>query len=136
MLLSVAMLAVACQKDDITVVSDTTGGSSSGSGDGGSDTTTAVTTDFDRTVTIVFSTSGSATVSGAEGTVSATVSGNDVTIRNAGDEKVLYALSGSTSDGFLKIYSGRKQGIQLNSVSITNSRGAAINVQGLAETPA
>lgn len=136
MLLSVAMLAVACQKDDITVVSDTTGGSSSGSGDGGSDTTTAVTTDFDRTVTIVFSTSGSATVTGSEGMVIATVSGNDVTISNAGDEKVLYVLSGTTTDGFLKIYSGRKQGIQLNSVSITNTRGAAINVQGLEDTPA
>ncbi|MBR1549252.1 MAG: carbohydrate-binding domain-containing protein [Bacteroidales bacterium] len=135
MLLSFALLAVACQKDDITVVTDTTSGATNGSGDNGSDTTTTVTTDYDRTVTIVYSTSGAATVRGAEGAVSATVSGNDVTIRNAGDEKVLYVLSGSTSDGFLKIYSGRKQGLQLNSVNISNSRGAAINVQGLEETP-
>lgn len=130
-LLSIVFLATACQKDNVDVVSDTTSG-----GTEVSDTTTTVTTDFDRTVTIVFSTSGSATVTGAEGNVSATVSGNDVTIRNAGDEKVLYALSGTTSDGFLKIYSGKKQGIQLNSVSITNTRGAAINVQGLESTPA
>lgn len=130
-LLSIVFLATACQKDNVDVVSDTTSG-----GTEVSDTTTTVTTDFDRTVTIVFSTSGPATVTGAEGNVSATVSGNDVTIRNAGDEKVLYALSGTTSDGFLKIYSGKKQGIQLNSVSITNTRGAAINVQGLESTPA
>lgn len=130
-LLSIVFLATACQKDNVDVVSDTTSG-----GTEVSDTTTTVTTDFDRTVTIVFSTSGSATVTGAEGNVSATVSGNDVTIRNAGDEKVLYALSGTTSDGFLKIYSGKMQGIQLNSVSITNTRGAAINVQGLESTPA
>ncbi len=135
-ILSLVALVVACQKDDITVVSDTTSGNTSGNDDNGADTTTNVTTDFDRTVTIVFSTSGSATVTGAEGNVSATVSGNDVTIRNSGDEKVLYVLSGTTTDGFLKIYSGRKQGIQLNSVSITNTRGAAINVQGLESTPA
>jgi len=132
-ILSFVFLAVACQKDEIAVVSDTTAGGTGG-GDG-VDTTSSVTTDYDRTVTIVYSTSGSATVSGAEGNVSATVSGNDVTIRNAGDEKVLYILSGTTTDGFLKIYSGRKQGIQLNGVGITNTRGAAINVQGLEDTP-
>lgn len=135
-ILSLVALVVACQKDDITVVSDTTSGNTSDNDDNGADTTTNVTTDFDRTVTIVFSTSGSATVTGAEGNVNATVSGNDVTIRNSGDEKVLYVLSGTTTDGFLKIYSGKKQGIQLNSVSITNTRGAAINVQGLEDTPA
>ena len=135
LLLSFAMMAVACQKDDITVVTDTTSGATNGSDNDGSDTTSNITTDFDRTVTIVFSTSAAASVTGAEGNISALVSGNDVTIRNSGDEKVLYNLSGTTTDGFLKIYSGRKQGIRLNSVNITNSRGAAINVQGLEDTP-
>ena len=90
---------------------------------------------YDRTISIVFSSNGNATVSGAGDSVTATVSGNDVTITNVGTSKVLYVLSGSTNDGFLKIYSGRKQGITLNGVSITNTRGAAINVQGLAATP-
>lgn len=135
LLLSFAMMAVACQKDDITVVTDTTSGATNGSDNDGSDTISSITTDFDRTVTIVFSTSAAASVTGAEGNISALVSGNDVTIRNSGDEKVLYNLSGTTTDGFLKIYSGRKQGIRLNSVNITNSRGAAINVQGLEDTP-
>lgn len=133
MLLSITALVVACQKDEITTVSDTTSGATRG--DDGSDTTSSITTDFDRTVAIVFSTSGSASVSGASGNVSASIDGNDVTIYNTGDEKVLYRLSGTTTDGYLKIYSGRKQGIELNSVSIKNTRGAAINVQGLEETP-
>ena len=126
-------LAGACQKDEITTVSDTTGTG----GDGGSviDTTGTVTTDYDRTVSIVFSTSGAATVSGTGDNVSVTVNGNDVTIRNGGDEKVMYRLSGSTTDGFLKIYSGRKQGITLDGVSLKNTRGAAINVQGPEATP-
>lgn len=131
-LLSLALVFAACSKDDITTVSDTTSGATSG---GSSEPDTNVTADYDRTVAIVFSSSGAATVSGTGDNISATISGNDVTIRNSGDEKVMYNLSGSTTDGFLKIYSGRKQGITLNSVSITNSRGAAINVQGLEETP-
>ena len=117
----------ACHKDDITIVN----------GDA-SDTTSdydIVDTSADRTVTIVFSTSGTASVSGTGSGVTATVNGNDVTITNSGDSKIMYILSGTTTDGFLKIYSGRKQSISLNNASITNSRGAAINVQGLAETP-
>ena len=133
LLLSLVALAVACQKDDITTITDTTSGATNGNS---SDTTGSVTTDFDRTVAIVFSNSGAATVSGMGGEVSAIIDGNDVTIYNTGEEKVLYNLSGSTDNGFLKIYSGRKQGIGLNGVNIKNTRGAAINVQGLVETPA
>ena len=130
-LLAGVLLFVGCGKDDIATTTDTT----SGATHGGSDTTAVDTTDYDRTVTVVFSATGEATVSGAGGNVTATVSGNDVTIRNTGNEKVMYLLSGSTSDGFFKIYSGKKQAIALNGVSITNMRGSAINVQGLEETP-
>ena len=87
-------------------------------------------TTFDRTIRIVFSDSGNATVTGdANGIV--TVSGNGVTVNNTStSEKVRYELSGATSDGFLKIYSNNKQALVLDGVSITNPRGAAINNQG------
>ena len=93
-------------------------------------------TTFDRTVYVEFSTSGDATVSGASSDdMSVTVSGNDVTIVNSGDEVVMYVLSGTTTDGFFKLYSTRKQGITLNGANITNKNGAAINVQGTTSEP-
>ena len=119
------LLAVGCNKDSITVVSDTT---SSGGGVDISDVEN-IDTNYDRTVNIMFVTAG-ATVSGTGDSLTATVSGNDVTIRNLGTEKVLYNVSGTTTDGFLKIYSDRKQAVMLNGASIKNTRGAAINVQG------
>ena len=84
-------------------------------------------TSFDRTITIVFSTSGNATVTGDNGYVS--VSGNDVTANNTGSEKIMYVLQGATDDGFFKLYSSKKQAIKLDGVSITNKGGAAINNQ-------
>lgn len=78
-------------------------------------------TSFDRTITIVFSTSGSATVTGDNGYVS--VSGNDVTANNTGSEKIMYVLQGTTDDGFFKLYSSKKQAIKLDGVSITNKGG-------------
>ena len=87
-------------------------------------------TTFTRKIYVTYSTSGSATVSGA-GEQTVTVSGNDVTIDNTGtSEKVIYELSGTTTDGFFKVYSKNKQAIILNGVSITNKSGAAINNQG------
>ena len=84
-------------------------------------------TSFDRTITIIFSTSGNATVTGDNGYVS--VSGNDVTANNTGSEKIMYVLQGATDDGFFKLYSSKKQAIKLDGVSITNKGGAAINNQ-------
>ena len=118
--------------------------SNTNNGEGGSSgvtsaTTIAVTEDeedliantsFARTISIVFSDSGSATVSGDENGI-VTVVGNQVTIDNTStSEKVKYELSGTTSNGFLKIYSKNKQALFLNGVSITNPNGAAINNQG------
>ena len=87
-------------------------------------------TSFDRTISITFHEGGSASVSGdANGVVS--VNGNQVTVDNTGtSEKIQYQLSGSTSNGYLKIYSKNKQALVLNNVSITNPNGAAINNQG------
>ena len=93
-------------------------------------------TQFTRTVSVVYSTSGSATVENTTADFAVTIDGNGVTIAYSGSENVKYALSGTTSDGFLKIYSDQMQAVELNSVSITNRRGAAINLQGPISSPA
>ncbi len=128
MLAMTTMLAMACNKDEINNVSP----------DNDDDVIDSIIIDdgdYDRIVQVVFSTSGDATVTGTGDSVSATVNGNDVTVTNTSARKVMYHVSGSTTDGYLKIYSGRKQGITLNDASIKNTRGAAINVQGLSSTP-
>jgi hypothetical protein len=91
-------------------------------------------TTFARTITITFSTTGAATVSGDEhGIVS--VSGNDVTVDNSAyDEAVRYELSGTATDGFFKLYSANKQAIVLNGLHLTNKNGAAINNQSKKRT--
>ena len=140
-LLPICVLAACagCSKDNIfNDGSEELYGGGSTSGVTGA-TTIAVSTDeedlisrtnFDRTISITFNDGGAASVSGdANGIVK--VNGNQVTADNtATSEKVKYELSGSTSNGFFKLYSNNKQAIVLNSVSITNPGGAAINNQG------
>lgn len=90
-------------------------------------------TTFARTITITFSNSGSASVSGDEtGIVS--INGNDVVARNSGNDIIRYVLTGKTNDGFFKLYSTKKQAIELRDVSITNPDGAAINNQSKKRT--
>lgn len=90
-------------------------------------------TTFDKTITITFSTTGSAAVEGDdEGIVN--VSGNDVIATNTGEKIIRYVLTGETTDGFFRLYSTRKQAIVLNGVRITNPDGAAINNQSKKRT--
>ena len=138
-LLSLACLGTACSKEDIFSWENA---SSQENGNGTSYSTDPVATveededddvaetSFDRTISIVFSPSGAASVSGDDkGVVS--VNGNQVTVNNTTtEEKVKYQLSGSTANGYFKVYSNNKQAIILNGVSITNPNGAAINNQG------
>ena len=87
-------------------------------------------TSFARTISIVFSDNSGAMVTGDDNGI-VTVTGNQVTINNSSTtEKVKYELSGTTTNGFLKLYSNNKQALVLNGVSITNPSGAAINNQG------
>ncbi len=87
-------------------------------------------TTFVRTISITFSENGDAKVEGDENGI-VTVKGNQVTVDNTPtNEKVMYRLSGTTTNGFLKIYSNNKQALVLDNVSITNPTGAAINNQG------
>ena len=91
------------------------------------------TTAFKGKITIRFSPTGDASVTGdSYGYV--TVDGNKVTVNNTGGEVLVYELTGTTSDGFFKVYGAKKQAIVLNGVSITNPNGAAINNQNKKRT--
>ena len=85
-------------------------------------------TTFDRTVKVTFSGS-SASVSGTTASFTVATDGAGVTITNNGSEAVIYELSGSSSDGYFKLYSSKKQEILLNGLTLTNKKGAAINNQ-------
>ena len=110
-----------------------------GTDDGAGDFTFASTSDpssdddisnttFTRLVTISFGGSEAAVTGDVYHTVS--VNGNQVTVTNNDEDQiVIYQLSGSTSNGFFKLYSVRKQAVILNGVSITNPSGAALNIQ-------
>ena len=90
-------------------------------------------TTIERTITITFSTTADATVEGDDdGIVS--INGNDVIATNTAGEVIRYVLTGTTTDGFFKLYSTKKQAIVLNGVSITNPDGAAINNQSKKRT--
>lgn len=122
-------LMAACEQDEITTTTDTPTGSEVESGD---DNLDSVSVDLEVTVTYA---SGGATVSGTTDSVTASVSGNQVTVTNLGTQVVHYTLSGSASNGYFKLYSGKKQVVTLNSLSLTNPNGAAINIQGPASSP-
>ena len=90
-------------------------------------------TTFDKTITITFSTSTAATVEGDDAGI-VSVNGNDVIATNSTDDVIRYVLTGTTTDGFFKLYSTKKQAIVLNGVNITNPDGAAINNQSKKRT--
>ena len=131
MVLAMALaFAVGCGKDDITDLERPGNGDVTGDGDGDGNGGAVSDTTFDLDIYVVFSQSGNATVTGGSSNFDVSVSGNGVTVVNNGRERARYHLSGSTTNGFLKIYSLRRQMIELNGVSITNPAGAAINIQG------
>ncbi len=82
---------------------------------------------FSNEVKIAFD-GTSATVSGNVDGVTVTTNNADVIVKST-VKKVHYTVSGTTSDGFLKIYSDYKFELELNGVNITNPDGAAINIQ-------
>jgi len=87
--------------------------------------------DSTNTVSIVYNGTSATVVNPLyfEG-VSVAVNGADVTVTSTSITKdITYKLSGSTSDGMLKIYSAHAFHLLLNGTSITNSNGPAINNQ-------
>jgi hypothetical protein len=87
-------------------------------------------TSFTKWVNIVFN-GESATCEGDidDTTIKVTATGAHVTVESTTDEFVVYTLSGSTTNGSLKVNSNKKFKLQLAGVSITNPTGAAINIQ-------
>ena len=85
---------------------------------------------FTQTVSVAFTTDGNAIVNGTNDDFTVSINGNGVTLVYSGEEYVMYELSGTTNNGFFKLYSAKKQGITMNGTNITNPNGAAINVQG------
>ena len=101
-------------------------------GDPSSDDDISNTT-FKGRITITYSETGDASVEGDKyGYVS--VDGNKVTVNNTGGEVLIYELTGTTSNGFFKVYGAKKQAIVLNGASITNPDGAALNNQNKKRT--
>ena len=90
-------------------------------------------TSFASTITVTFSTSGAATVEGDDSGI-IKINGNDVSATNETGKVIKYVLTGTTNDGFFKLYSTKKQAIVLNGVKITNPDGAAINNQSKKRT--
>ena len=82
---------------------------------------------FSSEVSIAFD-GTSATVSGEVKGVTVTTTGADVVVTSTA-KKVKYIVSGTTTNGFLKIYSDNKFALQLNGVDITNPDGAPLNIQ-------
>ncbi len=82
---------------------------------------------FKNNVSIAFN-GNSATTSGSVDGVTVTINGADVIVKSSA-KNVCYTVSGTTSDGFLKIYSDKKFELNLNGVNITNPDGAPINIQ-------
>ena len=101
-------------------------------GDPGSDDDIS-TTAFKGKITVTFSQTGDAAVTGdTYGYV--TVDGNKVTVNNTCGEVLIYELTGTTSNGYFKVYGAKKQAIVLNGASITNPDGAALNNQNKKRT--
>ncbi len=88
-----------------------------------------VENNFDeKTVVSVTYSDGGATVSGLPSGDVATINGGQVEIVATSSGNT-YNVSGSTSDGQLRIVSDKKFKLALNGVSINNPDGAAINIQ-------
>jgi len=143
MLLPLLVLVASCSKDDViaaidelnpvtTSTIDSTGiisGTAEGSTATGGDADDLVeNAAFTQEVLIQFGTSVSITNPLAGNGVTITQDGADVIVNSTVSE-VAYTLSGTTTNGSVKIYSDKKFKLTLNGVSITNADGPAINIQ-------
>lgn len=144
LLILLIFLGISCAKDDeiadteagttittataVTISATTRNAAAEGlSGTGANEEDLPENSTFGSTVKITFEGTG-ATVENAVTGVTVTTSGGDVIVQStvAG---VAYEVTGATTDGMLKIYSDKKYKLSLNSVSIKNNDGPAINIQ-------
>lgn len=91
--------------------------------------------DSDNVVRIVYS-GNDATIYNPYAFNGVTISkeGAHVVVNSTTDDEVEYVLSGTTTDGQFKMYNAKKYILSLNGVSITNTTGAPINIQGKKKT--
>ena len=80
-----------------------------------------------RIITITFSETGVSSTSLPDG-VTATINGGHIVIKST-LSKIGYKVTGSCSNGSLKIYSDKKFQIMMQSLDLTNPTGPAINIQ-------
>lgn len=93
--------------------------------------TNSQTVNYDNAVTITFSSSGASVDNPfSDSGVTVTNDNGHIVITSTITELELnYILSGIIVDGSVKIYGEKKYGLILNGTGITNSKGAAINIQ-------
>ena len=129
-ILAASACLCACNPDQIDITTDPveTNTDDQDPEEGQGDFDDITLTEFSRTISIKWD-GGSATVEGDENGI-VQIDGADVIVDNRNyDEFVRYELSGSSTDGFIKIYSLRRLALVLNDLSLTNPGGAAINIQ-------
>lgn len=144
-LLFFTLLLAACSKNDVAATTDSSGSTSGGtsvidstgitSGTAEGSTETGYNADdlianstFSSVVSINFGTTVAITNPLSAAGVIITQDGADVTI-TATATGVEYQLSGTTTNGSVKVYSDKKFKLTLNGVAITNADGPAINIQ-------
>lgn len=139
--LSMLFLTTGCSKDDVAADTTTSSGTSAsidstfttGTAEGPAETgydadDLVENVTFSNTVSIDFGTSVTITNPLSTSGVTVTTSGADIEITST-VEGVEYVLSGTTTDGSVKIYSDNKFKLTLNGAAITNTDGPAINIQ-------
>lgn len=139
--LFLSFLMISCSKDNdsdndqtvvtsdaVTISAATAKGTAEGAAETGANADDILANStFSSTVKITFN-GTTARVENAVTGVTVTTSGADVTVTSTVAE-VAYEITGSTTDGMLKIYSDKKYKLTLNGVSIKNNDGPAINIQ-------
>lgn len=122
--------SVVSLSEDITITNNSITGTAEGDTDnsGYDEDDLVENATFENTVQIVFSNTSATITNPVPDDVVITQDGADVTI-NSSISKVAYEISGTTTDGMLKIYSDKKFKLTLSDLSITNEDGPAINIQ-------
>ncbi|WP_405396984.1 carbohydrate-binding domain-containing protein [Maribacter sp. Asnod2-G09] len=121
---------IAISTEEIEITST----NASGTAEGDTDNTGADEDDleenatFTNTVEIVFSETSVTITNPVPDDVVISQDGADVTV-NSSISEVAYEVSGTTTDGMLKMYSDKKFKLSLTDLSITNNDGPAINIQ-------
>ncbi|QDO93913.1 carbohydrate-binding domain-containing protein [Formosa sediminum] len=116
--------------DDITITDTNTTATAEGDTDntGADEDDLVENATFEYTVQIVYSDDAVSITNPVPDDVVITQNGADITV-NSSISNVAYEVSGTTTDGMLKMYSDKKFKLTLSDLNITNTDGPAINIQ-------